>query len=99
MILQIHGPKGWAEKIAGLMQETDALCQVLDDLNIRYFRNPQMNIISIRAGHFPESISEKYRLVSDNYEGKAKWWKIVVMPHTKGKVIKSFIQDLKALNT
>lgn len=96
MILQIHGPSGWAEKIGGLMTAADELCQELDQLRIPYFRNPQMNIITLRSGYFPDSLADKYRLVSDNYEGKAKWWKIVVMPHTQGKVIKSFIADLKS---
>lgn len=97
MILQIHGPQGWAAKIAGLINETDELCEELGQLGIPYFRNPHMNIITLKAGYFPESLCEKYRLVSDNYEGKAKWWKIVVMPHTKGKVIKSFLKDLKSI--
>lgn len=95
MILQIHGPKGWNSNIMSLMKETDNLCAALDDLKIPYFRNPQMNIITLKAGFVPEVLCDKYRLVADTYEGETKWWKIVVMPHTKGKVIENFISDLR----
>ena len=95
MILQTHGPKGWKENIHGLMNQTDAFCAELDALKIPYFRNPKMNIVTIKAGYIPEKICYRYRLVADTYEGKAKWWKVVVMPHTKGKVIDKFIGELK----
>lgn len=97
MILQIHGPEGWAENIKSLMDQADHLCKTLDDLSIPYFRNPHMNIITIKAGYIPEELCDRYRLVADTYEGKAKWWKVVVMPHTKGKVIDRFIEDVRAV--
>lgn len=95
MILSTHGPKGWRKNIAGLMDEADRLCGELDALGIPYFRNPHMNIITTKAGYIPEEICYKYRLVSDDYTGKAKWWKIVVMPHTKGEVINRFLEEIK----
>lgn len=98
MILQIHGPEGWKAKIDELMDETKRLCLALDEAEVPYFRNPQMNIITLKAGYISEEICDKYRLVSDNYESEAKWWKIVVMPHTKGKVIDNFVADLKLRN-
>ena len=96
MILQTHGPKGWRKNIAGLMGEADRLCKDLDDMGIPYFRNPHMNIITLKAGYVPEDLCYKYRLVSDDYTGEAKWWKIVVMPHTKGEVINRFLSELKS---
>ncbi len=96
MILQTYGPEGWRANIKSLMDETDKICHALNDLNIPYFRNPHMNIISIKAGYFPEEISGKFRLVADTYEGEPKWWKIVVMPHTKGEVVQTFIEDIRS---
>ncbi|HCQ15486.1 MAG TPA: aspartate aminotransferase family protein [Cryomorphaceae bacterium] len=96
MILQTYGPEGWRANMAGLMEETDRLCAALDDMDMPYFRNPDMNIVTLKAGHFPEEVSRKYRLVADTYEGKAQWWKIVVMPHTKGAVIDAFLEEVRA---
>lgn len=95
MILHTHGPKGWRENIASLMDEADRLCAELDNLGIPYYRNPHMNIITIKAGFIPETLCYKYRLVSDDYTGQAKWWKIVVMPHTKGEVIDRFLREVR----
>ena len=49
------------------------------------------------TGYIPEDICDRYRLVSNDYGGKAKWWKIVVMPHTIGAVIDHFISDIKSI--
>lgn len=96
MILATHGPNGWRQNIHTLMNETDRLCNALDELNIGYFRNPHMNIVTIHARHIPQELSSKYRLVADNFDNP-KWWKIVVMPHTKGEVMDRFLGDLKTL--
>lgn len=96
MILQTHGPDGWREKMKGLIDETDHLCAELDSMGIPYFRNPSMNIVSIRAGYISEEICYRYRLVADNYTTSPKWWKIVVMPHTKGAVIERFLDEVKS---
>lgn len=95
MILMTHGPLGWQNTMQRLIQETDKLCRALDDLGINYFRNPHLNIVSMQADQVPEGIPEKYRLVSNNFEGQPRWWKIVVMQHTIGKVVDTFISDMK----
>ncbi|MDZ7846421.1 MAG: hypothetical protein U5L96_06460 [Owenweeksia sp.] len=77
-----------------MMNETDRLCNSLDELGVTYFRNPQMNIVSIHAGQFPRDLCAKYRLVADNFDDP-RWWKIVVMPHTIGQVMNRFLNDLK----
>ncbi len=96
MILQTHGPQGWQENIDGLMAETDRLCAALQEMKIPYFRNPRMNIISIKAGYISETLCRRYRLVSNDYTGSAKWWKVVVMQHTKGEVIDRFLEEVRA---
>ena len=79
-----------------LIIETDKLCAALDDMGVDYFRHPDLNIVSMRANQVPEAIPSKYRLVSDNFGAQPKWWKIVVMQHTLGKVVDQFIADMRA---
>ena len=94
MILQTHGPQGWKDKMNELMDETQRLCNALDEMGFSYFRNPHMNIVSLHAHQFPETLRNKYRLVADDFKDP-KWWKIVVMPHTQGEVIDKFLADIK----
>ncbi len=95
MILMTHGPQGWKQTMQNLIAETDKLCATLDELGINYYRNPHLNIVSMQADQIPSSIPSKYRLVSDNFGDRPRWWKIVVMQHTVGKVVDSFIADMK----
>lgn len=94
MILQTHGPNGWKSKMLGLIDLTDWFCQRLDESGIRYFRNPEMNIISMDAKQLNDEVCRKYRLVADSYEtGTPNFWKIVVMPHVKKEVLESFLSE------
>lgn len=95
MILMTHGPQGWKDTMMKLIHETDKLCAALDEMGINYFRNPHLNIVSMQADQIPDGIPQKYRLVSDNFENEPRWWKIVVMQHTLGKVVNTFIEDMK----
>lgn len=95
MILMTHGPQGWKDTMMKLIHETDKLCAALDEMGINYFRNPHLNIVSMQANQIPDGIPQKYRLVSDNFENEPRWWKIVVMQHTLGKVVNTFIEDMK----
>jgi glutamate/tyrosine decarboxylase-like PLP-dependent enzyme len=95
MILMIHGPEGWRKMMQTLIAETDKLCAALDDLGINYYRNPHLNIVSMQANQVPLGIPQRYRLVSDNYNEEPRWWKIVVMQHTLGKVVDRFISDMR----
>lgn len=95
MILMTHGPRGWNNTMERLIIETDKLCAALDDMGISYFRHPSLNIVSMHAPQVPTEIPQKYRLVSDNFGAEPKWWKIVVMQHTIGKVVDQFIADMR----
>ena len=48
MILNTYGPHGWFEKISVLQMRTNFLCQQLDHLKRSYFREPYMNIVTIK---------------------------------------------------
>ena len=96
MILMIHGPKGWTRMMQKLIAETDKICVALDELGVNYYRNPYLNIVSMQADQIPQGIPQRYRLVSDNFKEEPRWWKVVVMQHTLGKVVDRFIADMRA---
>jgi tyrosine decarboxylase/aspartate 1-decarboxylase len=96
MILQSYGAKAWKNNMMDLIAEADRCCKALDEMNIPYFRNPHLNIITLKAGYLSKALCLKYRLVADDYTAEPKWWKIVVMPHTKGAVIDRFLAEAKA---
>lgn len=95
MLLMNYGYQGWVNKMNQLIQRTDYLCNALDDVGVQYFRNPYLNIVSIRANQIPPDLARKYDLVADSYERTAQWFKIVVMEHVDKKILKSFLLELK----
>lgn len=96
MILFTYGPNGWFEKVSILQMRTQFLCNHLDALNIQYFREPFMNIVTIKAAHVPVSVAEKYGLVPQQHNEDNKWYKIVLMDHVEVEHLTTFIEDLKA---
>jgi tyrosine decarboxylase / aspartate 1-decarboxylase len=95
MILKNHGSEGWRMKVTKMQHLTTRICNRLDELGIRYFRNPYLNIVAINAEDIPAELAKKYHMVSNNFEGKPDWWKIVVMAHVRKGTIDSFLSDLK----
>ncbi len=95
MILFSYGFYGWFEKISILLMRTDWFCKQLDELNIKYYRNPRMNIITIHAKYVPEAIANKYELVPDTHNGNPKWYKVVIMDHVELDDLIAFIDALK----
>lgn len=96
MILFTYGPYGWFEKISILQMRTQFLCNELDKLNISYFREPNMNIVTIHAENIPNEIAEKYDLVPQQHNENNKWYKIVLMDHVEIEHLTTFIDELKA---
>ncbi len=94
MILMTHGSEGWKDKLRLLIDLTDACCERLQAAGITFYRNPNMNIITISAASISNEVAERYRLVADTYEGEPSWWKIVVMPHVKETHLMQFIDDV-----
>ena len=74
---------------------TDWLCRQLDDLNIKYFREPKMNIVTIHSEYIPTEIALKYDLVPDQHNDQNKWYKIVIMDHVEIENLEQFLDDLK----
>ena len=96
MILSKYGPYGWMEKIFVLQKRTSWICERLDELNVKYYRHPSSNIITIRSEYLNNEIAKKYGLVPDNHE-YPKWYKIVVMDHVTIEKLSPLVEDLKAL--
>lgn len=98
MILHAHGSVGWMVKMHQLLDKTTAVCFSLDELGIKYYRNPFLNIISIKSEYIPEEIARQYYLVPDTHTEKPQWYKIVIMPHVKQGVLDKFIQSLALIS-
>jgi len=96
MILFTYGPNGWFEKVTVLQMRTQYLCNQLDVLNIQYFREPFMNIVTIKSEYIPEKLAEKYGLVPQQHNDHNKWYKIVLMNHVEVEHLTTFIEDLTA---
>ena len=96
MILFTYGPFGWFEKVSILQMRTQFLCNELDKLNISYFREPFMNIVTIHAEKIPEKIASAFDLVPQQHNANNKWYKIVLMNHVEVEHLTTFIAQLKA---
>ena len=95
MILFTYGPFGWCEKVRVLQMRTQWLCDQLDELNVAYFREPFMNIVTIEAQYIEEPLVKKFDLVPQKHNGDNSWYKIVMMDHVEVDHLSTFITDLK----
>jgi tyrosine decarboxylase/aspartate 1-decarboxylase len=97
MILFAYGPYGWFEKIKVLQMRTDWLCKQLEQLDLKYFREPFMNIVTIQSTCIPKAFEEKYDLVPQKHDENNQWYKIVIMDHVEIDQLTTFINDLKEI--
>ncbi len=97
MILFTYGPYGWYEKISVLQMRTDWFCKQLDELDIKYFREAKMNIVTIHARYIPEDMAEKYHLVPQKHSEGNKWFKVVIMDHVEIDNLLQLINALKEI--
>lgn len=98
MILHSYGSFGWFEKISVLQMRTQFLCNELDKLGVKYFREPYMNIVTIHAEYIPKDLAHKYDLVPETHNEKNSWYKIVVMHHVEVQHLTTFINELKLVS-
>ncbi len=95
-ILFSYGPHKWFEKISVLQMRTNFLCAELQRLNIDFYRNPYMNIVTIRAPFVPKEVAEKYHLVPETHNNENNWYKIVLMNHVEVEHLTTFTAELKS---
>lgn len=93
MILQTHGPHGWAEKIYILQKRTAWLASQLAEREIPFFRHPASNIVTMRASAIPEETAQAHGLVPDSHQ-HPEWFKVVVMDHVTIERLDAFLEDL-----
>jgi len=94
MILMAYGPYGWLEKMQTLIYRTDRLCAELDKKNIKYFREKDMNIVTIFSDQITKELAHKYGLVPETHDGNNKWWKIVIMDHVDLNILMQFASEI-----
>lgn len=95
MVLMTYGAHGWFEKISVLQMRTAWLCQQLDDLGVAYFREPAMNIVTIKAAYISRALAEQFSLVPQKHHASNQWYKIVLMEHVEMEGLFVFIAALK----
>lgn len=95
MIMRTYGSEGWKEKVRKLLTKTDRLCARLDDLGVKYFRHPKMNIVTLKSEFVDASMAHRFLLVPDSHHSP-KWYKIVVMDHVTQGMIDRFLGELEA---
>ncbi len=95
MILMTYGPYGWIEKIKVLLMRTEWFCNALDKLNIQYFREENMNIVTIRSEYIKPEIAAQFDLVPEQHNDQNKWYKVVIMDHVEIDNLMQLIDALK----
>ncbi|GAA4843973.1 pyridoxal-dependent decarboxylase [Algivirga pacifica] len=94
-ILSTYGPHKWYEKISILLMRTDWFCKRLDELGIKYYRDPRMNIISIHAEYITKEIAERFQLVPQKKEINNTWYKVLIMSHVEMEHLKELLLSLE----
>jgi len=97
MILFSYGPHTWFEKIAVLLMRTKWLCDQLDALSIDYYRNPHMNIVTMKSDGITSEVEDRFDLVPETHDGNNKWYKVVVMDHVEVNHLEKLIDALKEI--
>ena len=97
MILMTYGYYGWVEKIQNLLNRTNWFCQQLQKRGIRFYRQQNMNIVTIWSKDLSKTLADKYYLVPDKHNGNPAWYKIVVMEHVDRLKLMNFLEELDSL--
>ncbi|MEP1032278.1 pyridoxal-dependent decarboxylase [Ekhidna sp.] len=93
MIMRTYGSEGWKMKINKLLEKTNRLCDQLSDMGIEYYRDPRMNIVTIKASQIDPQVAREFMLVPDTHDENPNWYKIVVMDHvTQGQLDRFMMQ-------
>ena len=95
MILFTYGGNGWFEKISILQMRTSWFCKELTALGIEYFRNPFMNIVTIKAAYITENLAACFDLVPQKHDESNQWFKVIVMEHVEIEHLTLLLNELK----
>ena len=95
MILFTYGGNGWFEKISILQMRTNWFCKELNALGIEYFRNPYMNIVTLKAKYVPAELAERFDLVPQKHDETNEWFKVIMMEHVEIEHLTLLLEELK----
>jgi glutamate/tyrosine decarboxylase-like PLP-dependent enzyme len=95
MILFTYGGNGWFEKISILQMRTNWFCNELTALKIQYFRNPYMNIVTLKAAYISEELAERFDLVTQKHDKTNQWFKVIMMEHVEIEHLTLLLNELK----
>ena len=95
MILFTYGGNGWFEKISILQMRTNWFCKQLNALKITHFRNPFMNIVTIKASFIPEHLAARFDLVPQKHDSTNQWYKVIMMEHVEIEHLTLLLDELK----
>lgn len=96
MILHSYGSNGWGKFILELLEKTDKLSSGLSEYGVKYFRQPNMNIITISNNAIPKKLLKKYHWIADSEEDPHNY-KAVIMDHVSKLHISIFLSELAEL--
>jgi glutamate/tyrosine decarboxylase-like PLP-dependent enzyme len=95
MILFTYGGNGWFEKISILQMRTNWFCNELTALKIQNFRNPYMNIVTLKAAYISEELAERFDLVPQKHDKTNQWFKVIMMEHVEIDHLTLLLNELK----
>lgn len=95
-ILFTYGAHGWFEKINILQLRTSWLCEQLDNMKIHYYREPFMNIVTIKATHISDEMAQRFDLVPQKHDDQNQWFKVIVMEHVEIDHLELLVEALKS---
>ena len=95
MILHTYGSLSWTIKMNSLIERTKQITQRLKEMEVVFFHEPFVNIITIKSDFILPKLAKQFYLVPDKPKGKAHWYKLIIMPHVKQKVITHFLTQLE----
>ena len=95
MILFTYGGNGWFEKISILQMRTNWFCKELNALGIEYFRNPYMNIVTLKAKYVTTVLAERFDLVPQKHDKTNEWFKVIMMEHVEIEHLTLLLEELK----
>ena len=93
-ILHTYGSNGWFEKISILQMRTSWLCRTLESKGFGYFREPFMNIVTIKAEHVTDEVANNFILVPQRHDEQNKWFKVVIMEHVEIEHLRALVDAL-----
>lgn len=70
------------------------MCEQLEEVDIKFYRHPQSNIITIKSNFISQEVATEFGLVPDNHT-QPNWYKIVIMEHVTIEKLMSLLEKIE----